>query len=31
MNGLQDMDPNSNDGQEFGTMLDALDKLCANK
>ncbi|MEP7031143.1 MAG: hypothetical protein ABI830_09445 [Pseudolabrys sp.] len=26
--GLQEMDPSSKDGQEIGTMLEALDKLC---
>ena len=29
MEGLQDMDPNSNDGKDIGTTLEALDKLCA--
>jgi|SRR6476646_7446945 peptidoglycan hydrolase CwlO-like protein len=29
MGGLQDIDPNSKDGQEIGSTLDALDKLCA--
>ena len=29
MGGLQDIDPNSKDGQEVGSTLDALDKLCA--
>lgn len=28
MEGLQDMDPNSKDGQEIGSALDGLDKLC---
>ena len=29
IDGLQEMDQNSKDGQEIGTMLEALDKLCA--
>lgn len=29
MGGLQDIDPDSKDGQEIGSTLDALDKLCA--
>jgi hypothetical protein len=29
MDGLQDVDPNSKDGQEIGTVLEALDKQCA--
>jgi len=29
MDGVQEMDPNSKDGQEIGTALEALDKLCA--
>jgi hypothetical protein len=29
MDGLQEMDPNSQDGQEIGSTLEALDKLCA--
>ena len=29
MNGLQDMDPDSEDGKEIGSTLEALDKLCA--
>jgi hypothetical protein len=29
MDGLQDIDPNSKDGQDIGSALDALDKLCA--
>jgi hypothetical protein len=29
MNGLQDMDPDSEDGKEIGSALEALDKLCA--
>ncbi|MGH6683514.1 MAG: hypothetical protein ACRECA_06245 [Pseudolabrys sp.] len=28
MDGLQDVDPNSKDGQEIGTMLETLDKQC---
>jgi len=28
MDGLQALDPNSKDGDEIGTMLEALDKLC---
>jgi len=28
MSGLEDVDPNSKDGKEFGTILDGLDKLC---
>jgi len=31
MDGLQDMDPDSKEGQEIGTTLEALDKLCAKK
>ena len=29
MDGLQDIDPNSQVGQEIGSVLGALDKLCA--
>ena len=29
MDGLQDMDPDSEDGKEIGSTLEALDKLCA--
>ena len=29
MNELQDMDPDSEDGKEIGSTLEALDKLCA--
>src|ERR1700680_4232260 len=29
MNGLQDMDPDSEEGKEIGSTLEALDKLCA--
>jgi hypothetical protein len=29
MNGLQDMDPDSEEGKEIGSTLDALNKLCA--
>ena len=29
MDGLQEIDPESQDGQEIGSTLDALDKLCA--
>ncbi|MGB8895910.1 MAG: hypothetical protein WCD13_16620 [Pseudolabrys sp.] len=29
MDGLQEIDMNSQDGQEIGSTLDALDKLCA--
>ena len=29
MDGLQDVDPESEDGQEIGSVLRALDKLCA--
>jgi hypothetical protein len=29
MDGLQEMDPNSPDGQEINSMLERLDKLCA--
>jgi hypothetical protein len=29
MDALQEMDPNSPDGQEIDSMLEALDKLCA--
>jgi hypothetical protein len=28
MDGLQEMDPNSKDGADIGTMLEGLDKLC---
>jgi hypothetical protein len=28
MDGLQELDPNSKEGTEIGTMLEALDKLC---
>lgn len=28
INGLQEMDPDSKEAQEIGTMLEALDKLC---
>jgi hypothetical protein len=28
MDGLQEVDPNSQDGHEIGSMLEALDKLC---
>src|SRR5471032_1472205 len=28
MDGLQELDPNSKEGNEIGTMLEALDKLC---
>jgi peptidoglycan hydrolase CwlO-like protein len=28
MNGLQEMDPNSKEAGDIGTMLEALDKLC---
>jgi ABC-type transporter Mla subunit MlaD len=31
MNGLQDLDPNSKDGQEIETILDGLDNLCGKK
>ena len=30
MDGLQEIDPESQDGQEIGSTLEALDKLCAN-
>ncbi len=30
MDGLQDIDPESKDGQEISSVLQALDKLCAN-
>ena len=30
MNGLQDVDPESEDGQQISAILQALDKLCAN-
>jgi hypothetical protein len=30
MNGLQDMDPDSEEGKEIGSTLEALDKLCAS-
>jgi len=29
MNGLQDMDPDSEEGKEIGSTLEALDNLCA--
>ena len=29
MDGLQEIDMNSQDGQEIGSTLDALDRLCA--
>jgi hypothetical protein len=29
MDGLEELDPNSQDGQEIGSMLEGLDKLCA--
>jgi hypothetical protein len=29
MNGLQDMDPDSEEGKEIGATLDGLNKLCA--
>ena len=29
MDGVQDMDPNSKDGQDIAAALDGLDKLCA--
>jgi hypothetical protein len=29
MDGLQEIDPESQDGQEIGSTLEALDKLCA--
>jgi peptidoglycan hydrolase CwlO-like protein len=29
MDGLQDMDPNSKEGEDIGLTLEALDKLCA--
>ena len=29
MDGLQDMDPDSEDGKEIGSTLDVLNKLCA--
>ena len=28
MDGLEELDPNSQDGQEIGSMLEGLDKLC---
>ena len=28
MDGLEEIDPNSLDGQEIGSMLEGLDKLC---
>ena len=31
MDGLQDMNPDSKEAEEIGTMLEALDKLCAKK
>ena len=30
MDGLEDINPNSQNGQEIGSVLSALDKLCAN-
>ena len=30
MDGLQDVDPESENGQQISTILQALDKLCAN-
>ena len=29
MNGLENIDPNSKEGEEFGAILEGLDKLCA--
>jgi hypothetical protein len=29
MEGMQDLDPNSMDGKDIGTVLEGLDKLCA--
>jgi hypothetical protein len=29
MEGMQDLDPNSKDGKDIGTVLEGLDKLCA--
>ena len=29
MNGIQDVDPDSEDGQQIGSTIQALDKLCA--
>ena len=29
MNGLQDMDPDSEEGKDIGSTLDVLNKLCA--
>jgi mevalonate kinase len=29
MNGIQDVDPESEDGQQIGSTIQALDKLCA--
>ena len=29
MNELQDMDPDSEDGKEIGSTLEALEKLCS--
>lgn len=31
MDGLQDMNPDSKEAEEIGSMLEALDKLCAKK
>ena len=31
MDGIQEMEPDSKDSQEIGTMLEALDKLCEKK
>jgi hypothetical protein len=31
MDGLQDMNPDSKEAQEIGSMLEALDKLCEKK
>ncbi len=31
MDGLQEMNPDSKEAEEIGTMLEALDKLCAKK
>jgi hypothetical protein len=31
MDGLQDIDPESDDGADIGAALAALDKLCAKK
>ncbi len=30
MTRMQDMDPNSKDGKEIGTVMEELDKLCGN-